>query len=143
MRTAMNAAPANEKLVGLLLEALSWLLVNEVEGAFLAGTEAPEAILDTLAARYPETTVVLTLGEQGAAAARGGWRAWGPARKTAVVDTTAAGDTFTGYFISSILEGMPVDEGLKLAAKASAIAVCREGATASIPVKAEVESVDW
>ncbi|MFR5405415.1 MAG: hypothetical protein ACLTG0_08370 [Oscillibacter sp.] len=70
----MNAAPANEKLVGLPLEALSWLLVNEVEGAFLAGTEAPEAILDTLAARYPETTVVLTLGEQGAAAARGGWR---------------------------------------------------------------------
>lgn len=48
----MNAAPANEKLVGLPLEALSWLLVNEVEGAFLAGTEAPEAILDTLAARY-------------------------------------------------------------------------------------------
>ena len=93
MRTAMNAAPANEKLVGLPLEALSWLLVNEVEGAFLAGTEAPEAILDTLAARYPETTVVLTLGEQGAAAARGGWRAWGPARKTAVVDTTAAADT--------------------------------------------------
>ena len=102
MRTAMNAAPANEKLVGLPLEALSWLLVNEVEGAFLAGTEAPEAILDTLAARYPETTVVLTLGEQGAAAARGGWRAWGPARKTAVVDTTAAGDTFTGYFLSLI-----------------------------------------
>ena len=51
MRTAMNAAPANEKLVGLPLEALSWLLVNEVEGAFLAGTEAPEAILDTLAAQ--------------------------------------------------------------------------------------------
>ncbi|CAN4041174.1 Anaerobic benzoate catabolism transcriptional regulator, partial [Dysosmobacter welbionis] len=78
---------------------------NEVEGAFLAGTEAPEAILDTLAARYPETTVVLTLGEQGAAAARGGWRAWGPARKTAVVDTTAAGDTFTGYFLRRALEG--------------------------------------
>ena len=67
MRTAMNAAPANEKLVGLPLEALSWLLVNEVEGAFLAGTEAPEAILDTLAARYPETTVVLTCSARGLA----------------------------------------------------------------------------
>lgn len=78
MRTAMNAAPANEKLVGLPLEALSWLLVNEVEGAFLAGTEAPEAILDTLAARYPETTVVLTLGEQGAAAAPRGLAGLGP-----------------------------------------------------------------
>ena len=128
MRTAMNAAPANEKLVGLPLEALSWLLVNEVEGAFLAGTEAPEAILDTLAARYPETTVVLTLGEQGAAAARGGWRAWGPARKTAVVDTTAAGDTFTGYFLRRALEGGTLEEALSLAAAASALAVSRPGA---------------
>ena len=71
LRVAMNAAPANEKLAGLPLERLTWLLVNEVEGAFLAGTEDPEAILDTLTARYPETTVVLTLGGQGAAAARG------------------------------------------------------------------------
>ena len=54
------------------------------------------------------------------------------------VDTTAAGDTFTGYFISSIIDGMPVQDGLKLAAKASAIAVSRPGATASIPVRSEV-----
>ena len=118
MRTAMNAAPANEKLEGLPLEALSWLLVNEVEGAFLAGTEAPEAILDTLAARYPETTVVLTLGEQGAAAARGTRRARVPARETAVVDTTAAGDTFTGYFLRRALEGGTLEEALSLAAAA-------------------------
>ena len=133
MRTAMNAAPANEKL-----EALSWLLVNEVEGAFLAGTEAPEAILDTLAARYPETTVVLTLGEQGAAAARGGWRAWGPARKTAVVDTTAAGDTFTGYFLRRALEGGTLEEALSLAAAASALAVSRPGAADAVPGYEEV-----
>ena len=141
MRTAMNAAPANEKLVGLPLEALSWLLVNEVEGAFLAGTEAPEAILDTLAARYPETTVVLTLGEQGAAAARGGWRAWGPARKTAVVDTTAAGDTFTGYFLRRALEGGTLEEALSLAAAASALAVSRPGAADAVPGYEEVPRI--
>ena len=54
------------------------------------------------------------------------------------MDTTAAGDTFTGYFISSVIDGMSVPEGLALAAKASAIAVSREGATASIPLKDEV-----
>lgn len=64
--------------------------------------------------------MVLTLGEQGAAAARGGWRAWGPARKTAVVDTTAAGDTFTGYFLRRALEGGTLEEALSLAAAASA-----------------------
>ena len=58
--------------------------------------------------------------------------------KVKAVDTTAAGDTFTGYFISSVIDGMPVQDGLKLAAKASAIAVSRPGATASIPVRSEV-----
>ena len=118
MRVAMNAAPANETLHGLPLETLSWLLVNEVEGAFLAGTEEPEAILDTLAERYPDTTVVLTLGEQGAAAARGSLRARVPARQTTVVDTTAAGDTFTGYFLRRALEGASLEEALTLAAAA-------------------------
>jgi ribokinase len=54
------------------------------------------------------------------------------------VDTTAAGDTFTGYFIASILQEKPVPEALKLAAKASAIAVSREGAVPSIPTLDEV-----
>ena len=87
LRVAMNAAPANEKLAGLPLERLTWLLVNEVEGAFLAGTEDPEAILDTLTARYPETTVVLTLGARapprpgaacGPGCRPGGYRWWTP-----------------------------------------------------------------
>ena len=138
MRVAMNAAPANETLHGLPLEALSWLLVNEVEGAFLAGTEEPEAILDTLAERYPDTTVVLTLGEQGAAAARGSLRARVPARQTTVVDTTAAGDTFTGYFLRRALEGASLEEALTLAAAASALAVSRSGAADAVPGYAEV-----
>ena len=58
--------------------------------------------------------------------------------KVKAVDTTAAGDTFTGYFIASIIEGLSVQEGLELAAKASAIAVSRPGATASIPLRSEV-----
>ena len=138
MRVAMNAAPANETLHGLPLETLSWLLVNEVEGAFLAGTEEPEAILDTLAERYPDTTVVLTLGEQGAAAARGSLRARVPARQTTVVDTTAAGDTFTGYFLAGLTEGMPIPDILRMSAKASSIAVTRSGAVPSIPYRKEV-----
>ena len=54
------------------------------------------------------------------------------------MDTTAAGDTFTGYFISSVINGVPVPEGLALAAKAAAIAVSRQGAAASIPSREEV-----
>lgn len=57
--------------------------------------------------------------------------------KVKAVDTTAAGDTFTGYFISSIIDGMPVRKDLK-AAKASPSQFPVPGATASIPMKREV-----
>lgn len=54
------------------------------------------------------------------------------------VDTTAAGDTFTGYFISGILENMSIPDSLKMSAKASSITVTRKGASPSIPAKEEV-----
>ena len=54
------------------------------------------------------------------------------------VDTTAAGDTFTGFFLAGYAEGMPVPDALKMAAKASSIAVSRSGAVPSIPWRKEV-----
>ena len=138
MRIALNAAPANEKLFDVPLEAVTWLLVNEVEGAFLAGTEDPGEILDTLTARYPAATVVLTLGENGAAAALGECRAWVPARKVRAVDTTGAGDTFIGYFLRRALEGDTLEGSRALAAAASALAVTRPGAAAAVPDYGEV-----
>ena len=55
------------------------------------------------------------------------------------MDTTAAGDTFTGYFIAAVIEGRSVQEALRMAAKASSIAVSRPGATPSIPAMDEVK----
>ena len=133
MSIALNAAPANERLADLPLEKLSWLLVNEVEGAFLAGTEDPEEIVRILTGRYPQTTLVLTLGVQGAIAARGEEQVFVPARKVKAVDTTAAGDTFTGYFLRSALMGGTLEESLRLATAASALAVGRVGAADAVP----------
>ena len=82
---------------------------------------------------------MLTLGDKGAYYADTSERLFRPAMKTTVVDSTAAGDTFTGYFFCAILEGKPVEEALRLATAASAIAVGREGAGVSIPLRAEVE----
>lgn len=133
MQVALNAAPANEKLSGLPLEKLTWLLVNEVEGAFLAGTEEPEEIARVLTDRYPDTTLVLTLGVQGAVAAQGDTQIWVPAGTVRAVDTTAAGDTFTGYFLRSVLSGGTLRDALTLATAASALAVTRPGASDAIP----------
>ena len=59
--------------------------------------------------------------------------------KVKAVDTTAAGDTFTGYFIAAVIEGRSIQEALRMAAKASSIAVSRPGATPSIPRADEVK----
>ena len=59
------------------------------------------------------------------------------------VDTTAAGDTFTGYFIGGILRGLSVGKAMDMASRASAIAVTRQGASPSIPVLREVENFQF
>ena len=55
-----------------------------------------------------------------------------------VVDTTAAGDTFIGYYLCSFINGMSVRESLYYASKASGIAVSRPGAMQSVPLREEV-----
>jgi ribokinase len=56
------------------------------------------------------------------------------------VDTTAAGDTFTGFFFTTLFEGAAPEKALLLATAASSIAVSRAGAAVSIPTRAEVEA---
>lgn len=140
LRVALNAAPSGENLKQVPLEKLEWLLVNEVEGAYLAGAQEPEEILRRLGQRYPDTTIVLTLGGAGSMAARDGETVHVPAMTVRAVDTTAAGDTFTGYFLRQAAEGGSLESCLRLATAASALAVTRPGAADSIPSYEEVQA---
>jgi ribokinase len=69
-----------------------------------------------------------------------GKRTYREAFKVKAVDTTAAGDTFTGYFAAGLSAGLPTEEILKRATAASAITVSRMGAAPSVPTKEEVDS---
>ena len=112
--------------------------MNEVEGEQITGFSEPEKIIDRVVELYPEAKIVLTLGNDGAIYADKNVRYHQPIFKVQAVDTTAAGDTFTGYFLAGIIEGMEIPEILKMSAKASSIAVTRQGAVPSIPYKEEV-----
>ena len=70
--------------------------------------------------------------------AEGNQKFYQPIFPVKAIDTTAAGDTFTGYFLAGMIEGMPIPQILKMSAKASSIAVTRQGAVPSIPYKEEV-----
>lgn len=139
MMIVLNPSPYDSALDACDFGKVSMFLLNEVEGEQVTGEKETEKILEKLKERYPDTKVVLTLGGDGSVYQHGDEQYRQGIYKVKAVDTTAAGDTFTGYFIASVIEGMPVEAGLDLAARASAIAVSREGATASIPPREEVE----
>lgn len=138
MRVALNPSPFQSELMELPLAELSYLVLNETEGFQMTGEREPDAILAALRKHLPETAVVLTLGGDGALFAdANGCYAHG-VYDVPVVDTTAAGDTFTGFFLAASARGEGAKEALTLASKAASLAVSRKGATSSIPALAEV-----
>ena len=138
LRVALNPSPASPDLAEWPLDKGDWLILNEVEGEDLTGCAEPQAMLDALASRLPHTAIVLTLGKDGAFYRDARQQLHQPAIPVQAVDTTAAGDTFTGYFLQAVLAGEDPAKALLIAAKAAAIAVTRHGAGASIPVRDEV-----
>ncbi len=140
MRVALNPSPFDEKLLSLPIGRLDWLFINEIEGEQLTGARTPEAMLSALRTRYPALKVVLTLGGEGALCAVPGQDALRqPIFPVKAVDTTAAGDTFTGFFLAGYASGLPLPDCLRRAAAAAALSVSRAGASVSIPTAEEVD----
>lgn len=138
MVIALNPSPFNEKLDEVDMTKISIFLLNEVEGGQITGLTEPEEIMNKMREMFPHAKIVLTLGKDGAMYCDGSQIYFQPVFKVDAVDTTAAGDTFTGYFLAGIIEGMEPAEILKMSAKASSIAVTRAGAVPSIPYRKEV-----
>ena len=138
LKVAINASPMDEKILTYPLELVDWLVVNEIEGAAIANCEFEVDILPQLAKRYPNMNVLLTLGKRGAICARGQERATNGIYSVKVVDTTAAGDTFLGYFLTEALDGKSLSDALNLATAASSLCVQVMGASDSVPLRSEV-----
>ncbi len=142
MKIYLNPSPINENLNKYNMQAIDGIFVNEHEGAYLADKEKVEDILDSLASKYPELEIILTFGDKGAYYRHKDINIFQPAYKVDAVDTTAAGDTFTGYFIALRQQGKSIEESLQKASKASSITVSRKGASISIPKIAEVDKTE-
>lgn len=140
MVIVLNPSPYDKALEACDLSKVSIFLLNEVEGGEITGKKGESEILEAMSSQFPHSKVVLTLGTKGAIYQEGRKVYRQKSYPVEAVDTTAAGDTFTGYFIAGIIEGMSIETILERCAKASAIAVSRKGATDSIPYTKEVES---
>ena len=125
MRIFFNPAPMTEEVLDYPLELVDTLIVNETEWEVLASHTLPASV-----------NVLKTLGARGAV--------YNDAVKVAakpvaeVVDTTAAGDTFIGFFIAELLQGKDVKTAMETAAAASAWCIQHEGAAVSIPRRADL-----
>lgn len=137
----MNPSPYDEQIENCDLSKIDTFIMNEVEGMQISGKEDPDEILQVMQKKYPGCKVVLTLGSDGAVYSDGEHIYRQGIIPVKVVDTTAAGDTFTGYYIAAIIEGLSVPASLKLAAQAAACTVSRKGAASSIPMKAEIMEI--
>ena len=140
LRIVLNASPISEWLLEADLSCLDWLVVNEVECAALAHCDDPDASYAALRARYPGIGILLTLGESGSVSWKDGEEIRQQAYPVHAVDTTGAGDTFMGYFVGCLAQGMDRKDAMQYAAMASSIAVTRPGAAASIPEMPEVRA---
>ena len=140
MSIVLNPSPINEKIFECDLEKVEYLILNEIEAADILGASdtGEDELIEKLTKRFPNMKIVLTLGEKGSVYVDKTQKIRQEIYKTDVVDTTAAGDTFTGYFIAGIVAGIDVAESLKQAAGAASITVSRNGASPSIPFAKEV-----
>ena len=139
MQVVLNPSPFSQSLKSIDLNQITYLLLNETEAKGFSGAEAPQKFIAYARSHFPNLRVVLTLGKSGCIYADSQTVAAHPAFEVTAVDTTAAGDTFTGYFVAQIAKGASFSDAIRFATAASAIAVSQMGAAPSIPTLPEVE----
>ena len=142
LRLFFNPAPMHRDVLDYPLDLVDGFIVNEIEGGELSGETVPDRVLAAMQRRFPRAMTVLTLGAEGVLCAQNGRTVRVPAVKVKAVDTTAAGDTFIGYFLAELMRGAKTQAALELACRAAAICVTRPGAADSIPRRQDVLALD-
>ena len=136
LRVAYAAAPYETAAVQAMLPLADFLILNEVEADQLR--DATGTPLGELGVAH----VIVTLGAEGCLWFHDGREQSFPALPVTPVDTTGAGDTFTGYLLAALDEGQPMPDAIRLATRAAALKVTRRGAADAIPTRAEAEAFE-
>ena len=135
----LNFAPVRP-LDPAVLRVLSALVVNEHEAAWLAQQLGCPATAAGLHHALGEVSVVRTLGENGCEYCTIGQEGMAPPYQVQAVDTTAAGDCFTGVFCAALVRGVGERDALTRASAAAALCCTRPGSQGSLPTKAAIDA---
>ncbi|EOR23407.1 Sugar kinase, ribokinase family protein [Niallia nealsonii AAU1] len=138
LKIVLNPSPIDETMIKLDFSKIDYLILNEIEAKAITGENMNDKIFQKLLSLNNQLKIVLTLGTEGVIYKDSVQEHRQPSYKVDAVDTTAAGDTFLGYFLSQISQHTDIKKSLQIAAKAASIAVTRKGAASSIPTWQEV-----
>lgn len=136
----LNPSPITESLLEADLSSVDFFILNETEAKDITGAKDLTDIDKKLIKLFPDAKFVMTKGKEGSVYFDSESFFEQKAHKVEAVDTTGAGDTFTGYFISKYLEDKDVEKALEYGTAASALSVQNFGAATSIPHLSEVEA---
>lgn len=142
LKIVLNPSPITKEVKDFDYEKIDLLLVNEHEARAISGREEIEENIEYFKSTYPNLKLVITLGSKGSIYISKNDLIRQEAYKVKAVDSTGAGDTFTGYFVANFYNGLEVKKCLELATKASALSVTKKGASVSIPDLEEVKKFD-
>ncbi len=139
LKVAFNPAPMDDTVADISPMLIDLLIVNEIEAMQLSGTSTIEEAEKFFLSEWDDTEVIVTQGSGGVAHLFSGVRTFVEAVKVEVKDTTAAGDTFVGYYLAQRSQLVSTKDALKTACKAAGLTVTRLGASSAIPTQSEVE----
>ena len=142
LTTVLNPAPAANVKEGIMKNC-DWFIPNQSETEFYTGIyptdkQSAMACAEKLAEKGVKN-LLITMGVNGSGCITGGEYVHANSFKVDAIDTTAAGDTYVGAFITALSEGMQIKDAMTFASKASSITVTRKGAQQSIPYRKEVK----
>ncbi len=135
---AFNPSPYSQEIASYPLDLIDFLILNEFEAQKFTGEPNYAKAVEIIASQLPSARIVMTLGSKGGLYHGPEGSFASEAEKVNAIDTTAAGDTFTGYFFAEFAKSGDPQAALNLANKAAAICVTRKGASRSIPRLNEV-----
>lgn len=138
INVAFNPAPIKSNVFECSLDKVNLLFVNEIEAMQLTRTHDIASARLTLKKDFPNTKVIMTLGKAGAAYLYQNEVIDVAGKQVKALDTTAAGDTFTGFFLANYSANGDILTALEFANAAAALCVTKHGASPSIPCTNEV-----
>jgi ribokinase len=138
LRIIINPAPMSPEVQRYPLDRVEIFILNEIEGRDLTGETEFKQICRSMTTRFPKAITILTVGEQGVWFGDKNRLGHVKAETVKPVDTTAAGDTFIGYFVAEYTRGNDLELAVRSANRAAAICVTRLGAADSIPKRVDV-----